>query len=722
MTEQTERKKTNAVLRAAHWFSDRYFGCGGVLCHAASAVIGIVGGMEAAGVYFPSPVGYFLMIAAVFAAAEVVLFLCKKLLDRFLGRNISTLLALCASFAAVAFAVKAGAGEGWTWRVFLVSAVVLLSLLTVVASLWSLVRRGWSIVTGSVLSISAVSCVLLLCLTLSDGFTDQTLSQYLNLTPVECENETLVPSLGMGDYPVSVLDYGPGEEWEPEPRNLASFMSRGDGFTGFYVDTYLDYEPDAVPMRGRVWYPSDGQNCPVLFIAHGNHEITTPSYLGYEYLGEYLASHGYVVVSVDHNACNMLSGENDARAVLLLEHIELLLTYNGSKVNPLYGVIDEENIAIAGHSRGGEMVATAYLFNSYDYYPENAVVRLNYDFSIRSVIAIAPTVNQYKPADHSVMLEDVNYLLLHGASDRDVTKFMGMSQYENISYSGTGDYLKTALYIAGANHGQFNSLWGEYDVSGMETPLINTESLLSAEEQQYIARLFIKVFLDVTLRGDERCRNLLTDWEQYSAQLPDTVYVQCHEESGFATIADFEEDSKLSTATMDGAVIHAGGVNCWTEDLIDFSSRSSYDTHSLRLRWTDSANFTVRIPQTDMRDASFSFDICDLDFDAVEEGDLELLDAVITLMDASGNTVEAQLSDHAVVYPILSVKTDKLDFLFDTPMQKPAFSTVSIPVSEFTSQKGEIDFSRITLITITFSGDGEVALDNIGITYGSVEE
>ena len=61
----------------------------------------------------------------------------------------------------------------------------------------------------------------------------------------------------------------------------------------------------------------------MLFIAHGNHEITTESYLGYDYLGRYLASHGYVMVSVDQNACNMLTGENAGRAVLLLEHIGL---------------------------------------------------------------------------------------------------------------------------------------------------------------------------------------------------------------------------------------------------------------------------------------------------------------------------------------------------------------------------------------------------------------
>jgi hypothetical protein len=75
--------------------------------------------------------------------------------------------------------------------------------------------------------------------------------------------------------------------------------------------------------------PAEKYDCPVVFIIHGNHNLTTESYEGYAYLGEYLASHGYVTVSVDSNACNGcvfggLAGENDGRAVLLLNNIEQL--------------------------------------------------------------------------------------------------------------------------------------------------------------------------------------------------------------------------------------------------------------------------------------------------------------------------------------------------------------------------------------------------------------
>ncbi len=705
------------LRRVADYLRHQFFGCGGALCHCAAVISGTVVGLELASLYFPSRVGYILLVLGMYSAMELAFFLLQTLFRWWLGKPLAWLMAIATTAVSTCTAVQYGAGEGWTWRVLLTGGVFTIVVLLLTASLWSITKRGWRWGTGSCATVSVVLSIAMVLLLTMDGFADQSIQDYLALTAEE-ENrvEALNPSYALGSHAVSVLDYGPDEALEANTVSLASYMARNDDFTGLYVDNYLDYDIHAVPLRGRVWYPSDGQNCPVLFIAHGNHAITTPSYQGYAYLGEYLASHGYVVVSVDQNACNMLSGENDARAVLLLEHIGLLLSYNEEQGNPLYSVLDADNIAIAGHSRGGEMIATAYLFNDYSHYPENAVVRFDYHYNIKSLIAIAPTVNQYKPADHSVAIADVNYLLLHGASDRDVTNFMGMSQYENVTFTGAGDYIKSALYIAGANHGQFNSLWGAYDSPGVEMPLLNTKNLLSEEEQQTIACLFVKVFLDVTLRGDESCRTLLTDWEDYAAQLPETVYVQCHEESGFTAIADFEEDSEIATATLEGARIQVKGVNWWTEELMDFAGRSAYDTHALRLRWIEQATLTLSVPVMDVTDMALTFDICDLDVSAVEEGAYDLLDATVVLTDTNGHSATAQLRDHAVVYPVLLVKTDKLDFVFDTPSVKEAFATVSIPVTAFVCEDDAVNLSRIRQIQLQFDGGGQVALDNIGVT------
>lgn len=700
------------------WFERNFSGTEPALCHISALVVALIGGASLAAGFWPEPVGCVVSIVLILALAKLVLWLARKLLHRLLGHGLGWLLALAAMSYAVADMTWRGSGSSWDWRVNLTAGVIVAPLWLLAASWHKLVvgRRVTLTTVGTVVVSTAVTALLVLFL-FGDGFDNHYIDEYLALSEREPASQAaLEPSLDAGPYSVETVDYGPEEALEAGTISLTQYMSRGeDDLTDHYVDTYWDYEVSEVPMRGRVWYPVEASSCPVLFIAHGNHHIATESYLGYDYLGEYLASHGYVVVSADHNACNMLSNENDGRAVLLLEHIRLLLSYNEEKGNPLYNRLDEENLAIAGHSRGGEMVATACLFNEYDRYPEHGGNEFDYDYHIKSIIAIAPTVNQYKPADHSVELENVNYLLLHGAADRDVTDFNGMSQYENISFTGEGDYIKSALYIAGANHGQFNSLWGEYDQQGPATALFNPASLISETDQQQIAKVFIKVFLDVTLRGDESCKSLLTSWEDYAAQLPETVYVQCYETSGFTTIADFEEDSDLETVTMEGIVTDASGFNWWTEDLMDFAGKTSFDTHALRLRWSGRASYQLTQLELDMTGQAFNFDICDLDEGDVENGELALIDGEVQLTDDSGNTAVASIRDHATVYPILPVKTDKLDYVFDTCTYQKAFSTVSIPVAEFALEGDTFDFTAVSEISLNFTKGGQVAVDNIGL-------
>lgn len=706
------------VARIRQWLTDNFSGGAVVFRQAAVLLFALVAGTSLSATYWPGTLGGAVLSAAVLALTELGFFLADKLFRRYMGRSPMTLAALALLAGSVVFTVKNGAGEGWSWRVLLFSALVTGSLWLLTVSWWGLVRyRRFTPTAIAAALLSAGMAILLSIFFFTDGFDDHILRRYLALSPDRDNRvESLDLSLGYGMYPVETLDYGPGESLEAGTMDLTVYMDRDtDDLTGNYVDAFMEYDLTEVPMRGRVWYPAGGEDRPVLFIAHGNHEITTPSYQGYAYLGEYLASHGYVVVSVDHNACNMLSGENDGRAVLLLEHIGLLLGYNGEQGNPLYGILDPENIAIAGHSRGGEMVATAYLFNRYDRYPENGSVTFDYNYNIKSIIAIAPTVNQYRPAGHSVELQDVNYLLLHGAADRDVTSFMGMAQYENISYTGQGEYLKSALYIAGANHGQFNSLWGAYDQTGPFSPLLNVEGLLSEADQQQVARLFIKVFLDVTLLGDDSNRALLTDWRQFAGQLPETVYVQCHGVSGFTPLADFEEDSDLETASREGITLSAQGFNWWTEERLGLAGSSVYDAHALRLRWNEEASYHITTQAQDLNGKSLSFDISHRDNRSVESGWYRLLNADIELRDALGNTATAKLSDYATVFPVLPVRTDKLDYLFETQSYKPAFTTVAIPAEDFVPDGEEIDLSRITGIAFRFAGSGQVGMDNIGI-------
>ncbi len=710
-------REQRAVSRCLTWFHHNFSSTAPALTGFAALLSAVILGANAANLYWPAPLGYLLCPAAVLGLILLGLILTGKLLRALLGRSLRCLLAAGLLCGSLLLMIWRGAGEGITVRVVLFSALMALTLWLLAASAWAMLCLGRRTPTLSLTALLAGGAALLFALFLfTDGFDDHYIQSYLALGPQRnsISNAALTP----GPYAVEVIDYGAETDLPSEAVDLSPFVSReSDAVNGTYADLYLGYDLTAVPLTGRIYLPAGQRNCPLLMIAHGNHEIAVDSYLGYGYLGEYLASYGYAVASVDQNACNMLTGENAGRAVLLLEHIGWLLDRSEEPGHPLLGTLDSGSIAIAGHSRGGEMVAAACLFNDYDRYPENGTIRFDYHYPIKTLIAIAPTVDQYRPADHSVELTDVNYLLLHGACDRDVTSVQGMKQYENISYTGTGNYLKSALYIAGANHGQFNSLWGAYDQPAPFSSLLNVEGLLPAEEQQAIAARLIRAFLDLTLRNDRTDEALLTDWDSRAGELPETVYVQCYERSSFRPIADFEEDSDLETATLADASLHAAGVNWWTEERMNTGAAPG--THALHLRWVGRASYTAALPPTDTSGRALSFDIADLDNSQVERGNCRLLDCTVRLTDAAGHTASARLSDFATVYPPLPVRTDKLDYLFNTRTYRHALATVAIPTESFEAEEG-FDLTNIVELSFLFDSSGEVMLDNIGWSLSSI--
>ena len=561
----------------------------------------------------------------------------------------------------------------------------------------------------------------------------------------EQEKAAFLKELEDGPYTVMSAAYGTGsgDALGSDTVNISRF-AQNEGIDGFFKEKYQGYPLTEVPLSGMAWYPKEASNCPTLFIIHGNHNWITDSYLGYGYLGEYLASHGYVVVSVDENACNGLSNENDGRAVLLLENIRQLERYNRQKGNPLYGKMDVGNLALAGHSRGGEAIATAYLFNGLDYYPENGNHAFQYHFSIKSLAAIAPTCGQYRPSGRDVELEDVNYLVLHGANDQDVFTFMGMEQYEDVTFSGAKDCIKASLYLAGANHGHFNSLWGKYDLMEPMNRALNVKNFISEEEQQQIAKLFLRAFLDETLGHPIRQESseevlgagffgeLLTDCRRYQELLPKTLYVQSYQTSAMEMLCNFEEDARLETGTAPGVRVKANHADSWREQLLSFSNGEPRGNHAAVLRWepeevpegnqeaigeemgqqgTSVPEFTCSFPETDLEGKSFQFDVMDLQEDFSEE-EAGLLAMELVLADSGGREAAVDVGGYCTVYPACLVRLNKLQYLWGEPDYKHQFQTVSIPADDFAG----IDKGKICKATIRFLGrSGKVAVDNVGI-------
>ena len=593
-------------------------------------------------------------------------------------------------------------------------------------SMWAIVklrRRTITLVFTLVITTSGLGIIG--ALLTDEGFKDQYIEDYLTMKEEKVLDDSLPrvdnafkKATVKGDYETTSLEYGIGDSFDLQSSvyNLSTFAQRSS-VSGWVMNQYFDYDLKEAPITGKVWYPVTEDECPILFIVHGNHNYTTDSYLGYDYLGKYLASNGYVVVSVNENSCNELSNENDARAILLLENIKQVLKFNKEKTNPLYGKIDEDNIAIAGHSRGGESVSTAYLFNEYDVYPDNGNIKFDYNLSIKSIIAIAPTADQYMPAQHEVSISDVNYLLIHGTNDQDVRTVMGNKLYKNTTFSGEGNYFKSALYVAGANHGQFNSEWGRYDMGFPSHYFLNVKNLLSTKDQKEILKIFTKIFLDVTLKGDETNKELFSNYLAYEEYLPNTVYQQLYQDSSFECVSDFEEDSDLTTATMSGAKISTSRTRVWEEMKTAYGDGGTNENYVLRLKWRDTKEATVKfeIPVYEMTGKDLQFDIADMNVEN-ENGDKQIIDGTVRITDSFGNVANVKISDSTIVYPSLPVQLYKVDFLFDEYENKHQLQTVSVKEEQFLTDNAEIKTDSITSIEFIFDDmeSGHVLIDNIG--------
>ncbi|MBO4807513.1 MAG: hypothetical protein J5537_00620 [Lachnospiraceae bacterium] len=637
----------------------------------------------------------------------------------------------CRAYFIVAFSVviannmignQGGAAPG----AFLMSFAMALFANILGRCIWSFIdNRRFKQVFGYVMSAIALGYLIFYGFFYhTDSFGKSRVDFYNNIknsTPVVSLSEKAVgfdEYLKDGSYEVATLSYGPEEDADivTESLDYSNFdLLENPDLVGKITIALSDYDFTKTPVKGQIWYPEGQSDCPTLFFVHGNHDSGTPSYLGYDYLGKYLASNGYAVVSVDENIINELGVGNDIRAILLLDNMKAILSENEKAGSPIKGLIDTDRVAIGGHSRGGEMAPTAYLFNGLDTYPEDGNVKIDYHFDIKSIVAIAPVVDQYRPASRSVEISDVNYLLIHGSNDQDVSSMMGEKQYNNLTFTeDSGEhFLKSEVYILGANHGQFNSLWGRYDMMGAANGYLNTYNFLDEADQKLIAKAYIRSFLDTTLCGDKRFASLLKEVNGYEDYLPDTAYVTGYEDSDFESICSFDGTTNIKDFES-GASIDVTGSDTWTIKPYSRGNGGEGEDYVLSVNWSEGGSPSVKVtfPAMDITKGGLSFGIADMREDTADKE--KAFDYVVTLTDATGHTATVQ--NPKLIYPSLAVQLYKQDVLFGSYEYKHQLQTVLLTPDSFVTSSTKLDYTAIKSLIITPKGSdaGEIIINQIG--------
>jgi dienelactone hydrolase len=457
---------------------------------------------------------------------------------------------------------------------------------------------------------------------------------------------------------------------------------------------FWGFGTDALPLNGLVWAPEGEGPFPLVLIVHGNHAMGEFSEFGYAYLGEHLASRGFITVSVDEDFLNgswandWQGSEQLARAWFLLLHVDQWRTWNETPGNPFFGRVDLDRVALMGHSRGGEAASVAAALAAQEEAPRSDLAPWPTDLSIRAVVAIAPSDGQYTSPP---VLKGVDLLELSGGHDADARGWMGLRQYARAVVADDG--VKAAFFAYRANHGQFNSVWGRSDFGRLGGALLNLAPLLDPADQQDVAKTAIGAFLEASLHGQRDYLGLFQRPMVGREWLPDDIFLVRSRDGAFEalTAGDPAQPIEGVTASFDGFAVHRSRAIPMRALFPDQTARG------LELRW-DAGDGVAAWGLEGLSAVTAPGGPGELHLSIANgspaASDSGILDPLVELTTTDGITVSLPLSRWGALPPPLVTALVKNDFLdsiagSSVAVQSPyeiVLQTYALPLSDFVAR------------------------------------
>lgn len=575
---------------------------------------------------------------------------------------------------------------------------------------------------------------------------DRSYLQNYPVTKIDASDPSLPGTYQYGTYFYGKGDdhhrkeYGDSVNFKTEPVDARAFAKGINKRKLAARRRYWGFGFDKLPLNGRVWFPEGEGPFPLILIVHGNHDMKDFSDHGYAYLGELFASRGFITVSVDENFLNGdIRSENDARAFVLLEHLKVWRKWNETQGHAFEGKVDMDRIALIGHSRGGESVAHAAAFNRLSRYPDDGNVTFDYNFSIKSITAIAPADGQYKPAGHLTPLENINYLVIQGGHDSDAAIYMGIRQFMRVRFTDNNFWFKSAIYIYQASHSRFNTAWGSLDHPEPKSHLINEKPIMDMEEQRQVAKVILSAFLETTINENEEYLPVFQNIRKAAGWLPQDIYVNQYQNSNFKIIADFEEDIDVTTTSIPGGKLIGENLGMWKEAHVPYRLKikpsiikTTVENSTVILGWNkedpdkpvlkEDGSYSIVLNQTTCdrlglnRNAKIIFSI-----GATESAPSSPLDLTLELQDRDGNHARMPLHSVGPIHPPLNVRIAKWKWLekrYFSRFSERLLQTYEISLSSFSQTNPAFDPCKLERIRFVFdrSPKGTIMLDDIGIS------
>jgi len=492
---------------------------------------------------------------------------------------------------------------------------------------------------------------------------------------------------------------------QPGPHAVASFQ-----YSETYWNTMRVYTPD--PPVG---------NHPLVVISHGNgHE-----YDWYDYLGNHLSSWGYVVISHRNDT---VPGVITAATTTLTNteaFIRALPTLGGGVLD---GMVDTSRMTWVGHSRGGEGVVIAY-----DWMKNGAASSDYFDAGdVALVSSIAPTMFEGPNVTNP---NDVDYHLMSGSADGDVTGGVDSSslQYYRIFLRGTGDHLVT--YVQGAGHNDFNCC-GPND--GSWFTVRGPAPLIGRQRAQQVAMSYYLALLEHKIGGNEVLGEYLGRAPEQFRPTAVNAYVATQwmpgDDADKFVVDDFQTEQGDAVSSSTGSVTwsvsnhHEGALDdsnsrlTWQEDDpmngMSWSHNDGAPDRGIVFDYNADAwlEFEIVPGERDWSDAKWlSFRACQGTRHPNTVALDDLLSFSATLVDANGATSTIDFAN----YGRLTTPYARDDGGQGTGWINE-FQTIRIPISDFASNGHALDLDDVAALRFEFgpsygSSQGRVGMDDIEV-------
>lgn len=554
------------------------------------------------------------------------------------------------------------------------------------------------------------------------------------------ENDYITPlAVGnpakLGDYPIKFFTYASGLDRQRQEfsykADVLSDSVDGSEYTKkwhSFRKFFWGFDEKKLPLNGRVWMPDGEERFPLVLIVHGNHIMEDFSDTGYEYLGELLASRGYITVSVDQNFLNYSNWtgipKNDMklRAWMLIQHLIQIDQYKEVPESPFYQKVDMQRVAVIGHSRGGQ--AAAMVADYQKWFDDDLSMAGMDDIDVKAVIGIAPTDRLVD--DMRAELTSVSYLTLHGARDGDVHNYHGDRQFSRTSIEADSDQFKAGVYVAEANHSQFNQDWGRMDQKLPGGLFLSRKQIMDAAEQREVAKVYISAFIESTLGGKDQFIPLFRDVRYGSEWLPNTQYVTRFESSQIHPLVNFNR-TKSKTKFPEGITAEGIGFDVWEIQSALNRSGNKKQERGMVFEWENTGTYSLSIPENygekHLTGSFESFIFSMANMEAQEDNAAPNVPRLeVTLETRSGETANVPLEMFRDIAPSIHTQFTRNRYLEDlfrkgkySESTEVVFQTYEIPLESFKELKADLELQEIERITISFiNGPGKLMIDDIG--------